>query len=84
MEPRTALLQRLGDINAAIDRLDRADFAERYRLQKAADEVRAALSEVGETEEVTAEWSAQAVRTLEETEFAIPVVNIDTRKEPGL
>lgn len=84
MDHRNALLQRLGDINNAIDRLDRADFADRYRLEKAADEVRSALSELSKAEGVTAEWEAQAVRTLEETEIAVPVVNIDTRKEPGL
>ncbi len=84
MEPRKALLQRLDDIRAAIARLDQDDFARRYQLQKAADEVRSALSELADSNEVTAEWEAQAVRTLEETEVAVPVVNIDTRKEPGL
>lgn len=54
------------------------------RLQKAADEVRSALAELLASDTVSAEWAAQAVRTLEETEFAVPVVNIDTRKEPGL
>lgn len=84
MEPRTALLQRLGDLNAAIDRLDQDDFARRYQLQKAADQVRSALSKLENADTVTAEWELQAVRTLEETEAAIPTVNIDTRKEPGL
>lgn len=84
MDPRNALLERLAQISNALDRLDRADFAGRYRLQKAADEVRSALAELLASDTVSAEWAAQAVRTLEETEFAVPVVNIDTRKEPGL
>ena len=65
MEPRKALLQRLDDIRAAIARLDQDDFARRYQLQKAADEVRSALSELADSNEVTAEWEALQVQRLQ-------------------
>ena len=84
MDARHALLQRLGEIAAAIDHLDPEEFADRYQLQRAADQLRSTLSGLDDAGHVTSEWAEQAVRTLEETEFAVPTVNIDTRKEPGL
>lgn len=84
MDTRQALLRRLDEIRVEIGRLGAENFAGRYRLDAAADQVRAALSQLDDGTEITSDWERQAVRTLEETELEVLTVNIDTRKEPGL
>lgn len=58
----------IGEITAAIDRLNSEDFADRYRLERAADRLRSAPSGFDAAGQVTSEWAEQAVRTLGEAD----------------